>query len=710
MKKETVNLFNEGLNKDLNPLVTPNNILTDNLNGTFLTFNGDELVLQTDAGNTKIKVTGSEEYVKLSEGFQPLGVKEYGGVLYIVSGNKETNKVEIGSYPAPEFSDDRLLYGTSTLLTQNNIYKSTVINQNDFKTGRYITFTSTSSNNFENITNYQVTKIYNVKLYHQLENGTLDLTNDVWEKFNDHKSKTGDSAIHWLSSTTFKYYCPTQFKGKLLLQVILDEPEYFKLTGMPEISFVDSSDSESMTQYSHKIVFTLDWINSNNISIDLDQNSIELRDSNGSIISAKVSINEKVITTYIPYKVSDALNNNLIPHNVILYKITPKFYYNGTQLGSEVTPTFENKYIVQGTRILEQKYNEIYFNLANSSCVGNNTKEYKNVILYNRDSRLDWNLEPSEKEYVFIKQGTMLDSENQVKLGEFIIENNLPKLVNFTEEAQINLNKVQPYLFEHIKSLLETTNVRVFDSSCSMVNINVKFNLAFKIDSPTSVSTSDGYKLEFYQLGISSEKIPYKTTDSGRTFELNVNTLDDLLVKFDHTIWRGSNTILKTELVKDAYYNFALNTIAENQISAGTRANYSSSTETNNWFFCSSVGSPNIELLKYILENNLLKINIPNKTTTVKVNDYIWNVGLVSLDSSNLIITTSPRIPFSSFVDLGIGVVKTYTLSGIVASGNPINPTKYRNLLNPENFVEIGDETLGFIILPRNINLTTSLT
>ena len=45
MKKETVNVFDGGLNKDLNPLVTPNNVLTDNLNGTFLTFNGNEYIL-----------------------------------------------------------------------------------------------------------------------------------------------------------------------------------------------------------------------------------------------------------------------------------------------------------------------------------------------------------------------------------------------------------------------------------------------------------------------------------------------------------------------------------------------------------------------------------------------------------------------------------------------------------------------------------------
>ena len=56
MKKETVNLFGKGLNYDLNPLTTPNDVLTDCVNGTFITFNGDELILQNDAGNTKIKL------------------------------------------------------------------------------------------------------------------------------------------------------------------------------------------------------------------------------------------------------------------------------------------------------------------------------------------------------------------------------------------------------------------------------------------------------------------------------------------------------------------------------------------------------------------------------------------------------------------------------------------------------------------------------
>ena len=62
MRQEAVNSFNGGLNYDLNPLTTPNSVLTDALNATFTTFNGDELMLQNDAGNTTILKFVASEY------------------------------------------------------------------------------------------------------------------------------------------------------------------------------------------------------------------------------------------------------------------------------------------------------------------------------------------------------------------------------------------------------------------------------------------------------------------------------------------------------------------------------------------------------------------------------------------------------------------------------------------------------------------------
>lgn len=80
---------------DLNPLSTPSNVLTDCINGTFITYNGNEFSLQNDQGNIKL------QYCKLKPNYIPVGIKEHGDILYIVSYNPLDKKVEIGSYPSP---------------------------------------------------------------------------------------------------------------------------------------------------------------------------------------------------------------------------------------------------------------------------------------------------------------------------------------------------------------------------------------------------------------------------------------------------------------------------------------------------------------------------------------------------------------------------------------------------------------------------------
>ena len=88
------NTFTEGLNKDLNPIVTPNNVLTDCLNGTIITYNGNEFALQNDLGNYGFKYSG------LSNGYIPVGMKEHANILYIISYNPLLDRVEIGSFPS----------------------------------------------------------------------------------------------------------------------------------------------------------------------------------------------------------------------------------------------------------------------------------------------------------------------------------------------------------------------------------------------------------------------------------------------------------------------------------------------------------------------------------------------------------------------------------------------------------------------------------
>lgn len=90
MKQTATNQFNDALNLDLHPIVTPNSVLTDNLNGTFITYNGNEFCLQNDKGNVY--------KASLTVGFTPIGIKEHNGILYIFSCNNE-GVGEIGTYP-----------------------------------------------------------------------------------------------------------------------------------------------------------------------------------------------------------------------------------------------------------------------------------------------------------------------------------------------------------------------------------------------------------------------------------------------------------------------------------------------------------------------------------------------------------------------------------------------------------------------------------
>ena len=85
---------------DLNPIAVPNNVLTNCLNGTYVTFNGNEVILQNDMGNGKI------ESAKLPPGYIPIGIKEYGGIIYVVSYNPFTQNGQIGSFPSPKVDFD----------------------------------------------------------------------------------------------------------------------------------------------------------------------------------------------------------------------------------------------------------------------------------------------------------------------------------------------------------------------------------------------------------------------------------------------------------------------------------------------------------------------------------------------------------------------------------------------------------------------------
>lgn len=94
--EQATNQFSKGLQLDTNPMVQGNDTLSDALNATFITMNGDEVILQNDMGNRRV------DGAFLPAGYQPVGMKEYGGIIYVASYNPITNRSQVGSFPSPE--------------------------------------------------------------------------------------------------------------------------------------------------------------------------------------------------------------------------------------------------------------------------------------------------------------------------------------------------------------------------------------------------------------------------------------------------------------------------------------------------------------------------------------------------------------------------------------------------------------------------------
>ena len=100
MKEQAVNTFKGGLMMDVNPMSGDGTTLSNALNATLITHNGNEFMLQNDMGNGRINK------VRLDEGYIPVGIKEHGGIIYIASYNPENKNGQIGSFPYPKVEWD----------------------------------------------------------------------------------------------------------------------------------------------------------------------------------------------------------------------------------------------------------------------------------------------------------------------------------------------------------------------------------------------------------------------------------------------------------------------------------------------------------------------------------------------------------------------------------------------------------------------------
>ena len=96
MRQQGANQFEKGLSLDTNAIAMDNHTLSSALNATMITMNGNELVLQNDMGNAKV------ESAYLPAGYVPVGMQEFGGIVYVASYNPFEKKSQIGCFPSPE--------------------------------------------------------------------------------------------------------------------------------------------------------------------------------------------------------------------------------------------------------------------------------------------------------------------------------------------------------------------------------------------------------------------------------------------------------------------------------------------------------------------------------------------------------------------------------------------------------------------------------
>lgn len=709
MKKETINTFDGGLNKDLNPIVTPNNILTDNLNGTFITFNGDELSLQNDAGNTKIPGPDNIDFVKLSEGFYPIGVREYGGVLYIVSGKKvydengehlvNEDQVEFGSYPSPENSGYTTFHGEKTTVlsgTDNILYKSFVINDDYFKTGRFISFNVIPTEPSANLNNVQtdvdLNRLYIIKLLLQLDNGTIDLTDDVWTKFNSYREKhPEDTANHWLLSSRFEYYCPYSYKGRLAIKVVMSEP-IFKLIRVED---VDTSGS------TYSVKFDLDIQNTSALSV-FGYEVIYHFDNDSELTLGNTSIpQDKKIT----------IDNIPTDKEILYYTIIPKFRcaYGGDLDWSDLPFEFKELYNIQGTILLSEKYKEIGFNHEDYECIPESgLKRPRTLTLVGQNGYispdLSYNLinttNPNGLPYAFLLRG--YENNNLYKsLGVFDIVNKYPVIDGGTMTIQDNALK------STMINKAQQTIAEVFDPSCSESMLHLKFSAP--LDMTDRRNLAHGSLTIYQDNNLSPNSLSYDSPD-GRNFYIKIDSTDNVHISFSNTGF-GSfvYTISKEVLDVNKTYEIGLAVKFENEYTGDIKENQKEFT-----FLTADIDLKSTELGHFIHDQFGTNINSGYKIVRdpeTAIREYTFTEGRISFMEGSYAGYFYTTLTDENYVSGNTNTVyypyKIVNYNGTTVYSN-ISPNEYMVITRSgaprgttpisNEYIKIGNEELGYIL------------
>ena len=184
MKQQESNQFDKGMNLDLNVINTDNHTLTSALNATMITRNGNETVLQNDMGNAKV------ELAYLPSGYVPVGMKEFGGIVYVASYNPLKGTSQIGSFPSPETvinsdetNEPKIIVNPNEIFNSNEntidkIYVKNVLINKELKSGDKFQIIAEKNDGENSILYYLKNKIFELRAIISGEDGeNIDITN-----------------------------------------------------------------------------------------------------------------------------------------------------------------------------------------------------------------------------------------------------------------------------------------------------------------------------------------------------------------------------------------------------------------------------------------------------------------------------------------------------------------------------------------------------
>lgn len=620
MRQESNNTFNGGLISDLNVLTTPNNVLTDCINGTFVTFNGEELTLQNDMGNTKIMINDTD-YVKLSTGFKPIGIKEHGGILYIVSTDEQN--VEIGSYPSPK-KINSTLNKTVTLSNSDNqkTFPGLVIKPGDNMVFKLASFKFDDvENNYANIYNYISSKtvtgtikkrLYKLSIYQQLASSLIDLT-QFFNTSYDYTTGSGNPELYyWFSPTGEDTQVLTnRTSGNLVAKLELEDIDMFGIN-----SYSMSYDA-NLNKYN--IFFTFEHQTSCSIKVD-SFNMIVNGLTTNIVFPTGTTIDD---TTYYSIDYSIYGWDKDLDGEFLNFEIIPIFNY-------EVGDEYVNKYIVFGQFIIQEQ-STIYF--------ANEVDDYSYNEIFNIPVNLIKSIGDSVDYSGYICRGLFLLKNS---LGEYIDENlqvsSEKHYIGYYDESvylpfeysYVGLNIIAYFKIPGYQDLLSTNPI--------LCDIN-----GVEITDPDKIVLKESFESStpiFYDLSEANFTLDYKNymyvTPTLETFQ-----------NYDNENFVNNPVVIPVDATNE------LNETTEVGLSStilkyGKYTNISSINYNDTYGVLSS-GIDNI----FLTGNTSRKMFSPAKFSIFYgqhyVTDYAWASGIEEVPSLNIVKTTFYIICHSKF-------------------------------------------------------------